>query len=177
MNFSESQQTNAEIRILLLTVMKTSMRSVEQFLASRNIELNRMQFGMLHVLSRHPSTLSELSKLFVLDPSSLVPVVDALEDKGFLARERDPNDRRRVLLRLTDSGAALLETVDSGHEDDVFVKGLAQMGEGKTQQLLDLLRELVHNFPDGDTILHDVHEQLKLPLSERCPQRISSNGV
>jgi DNA-binding MarR family transcriptional regulator len=177
MNLPVLQQTNAEIRILFMTVMKISLRSVEQFLASRNIELNRVQFGILHVLSERPFTLSELSKLFVLDPSSLVPVIDALENRGLVERERDPNDRRRVPLRLTEAGTALLQSVAGLHEDDAFVKSLTEMGEEKTQNLLNLLRELVVRMPDGDNTLRDIHEQLSLPESHRCPQRIIDRNV
>lgn len=39
-----------------------------------------------------------------IDPSDLVKVVDLLEEEGLVTRTRDPHDRRRQLLDLTDAG-------------------------------------------------------------------------
>ncbi|MDP9387893.1 MAG: MarR family winged helix-turn-helix transcriptional regulator [Actinomycetota bacterium] len=39
-----------------------------------------------------------------IDPSTMVAVVDELEDQGLLTRRRDPADRRRYLLSLTTKG-------------------------------------------------------------------------
>jgi DNA-binding MarR family transcriptional regulator len=40
-------------------------------------------------------------------PRSLTTVVDALEQAGLVRREIDPRNRRAILLRLTDRGAAV----------------------------------------------------------------------
>lgn len=42
-----------------------------------------------------------------LDPSTLVGVMDRLEAKGLICKERDPLDRRQVWLTATDAGRAL----------------------------------------------------------------------
>ncbi len=39
-----------------------------------------------------------------IDPSTMVAVVDELEDQGLVTRRRDPADRRRYLLALTAKG-------------------------------------------------------------------------
>lgn len=154
------QHLTFEVHALLATIMKLSVRSVEQRLAENDVDINRLQFGLLKMLQRQPFTLSQLSKLFVLDPSTLVPVVDTLERKGFIERGRDPNDRRRVPLHLTEKAVSLLGTVSMCHEDDALVKGLTQMGKDKTGQLVDLLRELVQTMPEGEAALCDVYEHL-----------------
>jgi DNA-binding MarR family transcriptional regulator len=43
-----------------------------------------------------------------LDPSGLVGAIDELERMGLVARRRDPADRRRYALGLTDEGTAML---------------------------------------------------------------------
>lgn len=45
-----------------------------------------------------------LSVRLGLDPTIIVGLVDELEDRGLLARERDPEDRRRHRLRMTPNG-------------------------------------------------------------------------
>lgn len=42
-----------------------------------------------------------------LDPTIVVALVDELEDRTLVARERDPDDRRRHRLRLTPAGRKL----------------------------------------------------------------------
>ena len=44
-----------------------------------------------------------------------VALVDKLEARGFLARERSSRDRREVLLRLTPAGAAVLRRLSALH--------------------------------------------------------------
>ena len=45
-----------------------------------------------------------LSVRMGLDPTIIVALVDELEDRGLVARERDPDDRRRHRLRITAKG-------------------------------------------------------------------------
>jgi len=44
-----------------------------------------------------------------LDPSDLVAILDRMERNGWVTRERDPADRRRSLVRVTDDGRAALD--------------------------------------------------------------------
>ena len=70
----------------------------------------------LGVRPRHYAVLSALADqgelvnqqavggCLAIDPSTMVAVVDELEDKGLVTRRRDPADRRRYLLALTAKG-------------------------------------------------------------------------
>ena len=49
----------------------------------------------------------DLSRALLLDPSTLTPVLKKLEQKGYVARSRDPEDERSLIITLTDAGAAL----------------------------------------------------------------------
>jgi DNA-binding MarR family transcriptional regulator len=160
MEAAEHSRVTTEIRMLLFLIMKTSARQIHQQLAAQDADINGLQFGIIRVLHHRPFTLSELSKRFVLDPSTLVPVVDTLEQKGLVERGRDPNDRRRTPLHLTDKGAAMVHDLSVIAEDNLLANSLNQLGEAKTLQLLELLRELVHAMPDGESILCDVQEHL-----------------
>ena len=53
----------------------------------------------------------ELAEHLKIAPRSTTEVVDALEDKGLVARSPDPGDRRATLVSLTDRGRALAEEV------------------------------------------------------------------
>ncbi|MBQ8953099.1 MAG: MarR family transcriptional regulator [Clostridia bacterium] len=49
----------------------------------------------------------ELSQALLLDPSTLSPILKKLEQKGYLARSRDPRDERSLVIELTQAGLAL----------------------------------------------------------------------
>jgi DNA-binding MarR family transcriptional regulator len=51
--------------------------------------------------------MTELADRLGIVPRSLTTVVDALEKAGLVRREIDPRNRRAILLRLTDQGAAV----------------------------------------------------------------------
>ncbi|HLJ03058.1 MAG TPA: MarR family winged helix-turn-helix transcriptional regulator [Solirubrobacteraceae bacterium] len=51
----------------------------------------------------------ELCEWMWVDPNSCVLLLNELEDLGYLARRRDPADRRRHVVELTDDGRAALE--------------------------------------------------------------------
>jgi DNA-binding MarR family transcriptional regulator len=175
MDTAEFQRVITEIRILMVLVMKTNTGDLNQYLAANNFDINAMQFGMVRALYHHAYTLSELSKMFVLDPSTLVPVVDSLEEKGLVQRGRDPNDRRRSPLHLTEKGIALFEKVAQFPEDSKLGKSFVQLGEEKTVQLLELLRELVQTLPEAERIFCDMREHLK--LHESATNKIQTNLV
>lgn len=52
-----------------------------------------------------------LGDTYGIDPATMVGVIDKLEARKLLSRERNPADRRRYLLRLTPTGSKLLTRV------------------------------------------------------------------
>jgi DNA-binding MarR family transcriptional regulator len=167
MDAAEFHRVTIEIRALMMLIMKITTGDINQRLAANNIDLNAMQFGMIRALYHHPYTLSELSKFFALDPSTLVPVVDMLEQKGLIERGRDPHDRRRVPLHLTNDGIELFQKVSILPQDSVLGRSFEQMGEAKTLQFLELLRELVQTMPEGEGVLCDMRDHLRQYESSR----------
>ena len=62
------------------------------------------QFRVLAHLSAGPLTLSALAKRRRVSLQSMSELVQLLVERGWVAREPDPSDRRQSLLRLTESG-------------------------------------------------------------------------
>ncbi len=68
------------------------------------------QLWALWELSRAGTlSLKALSKRMHLEPSTVTGVVERLHKRGLLVRDPDPEDRRRVVLSLTDEGSHLLK--------------------------------------------------------------------
>jgi|SRR5712691_7782302 len=51
-----------------------------------------------------PATSSDLARLERISPQSMGATIAALEQRSLIARDRDPNDGRRIVLSITDAG-------------------------------------------------------------------------
>jgi MarR family transcriptional regulator, organic hydroperoxide resistance regulator len=63
--------------------------------------------AMLVLWERDGIVVSELGQRLMLDSGTLTPLLKRLEAAGLVQRQRDSDDERRVLLRLTAAGRAL----------------------------------------------------------------------
>ncbi|MEV4315636.1 MarR family transcriptional regulator [Actinocrispum sp. NPDC049592] len=69
-----------------------------------------LQYTALTVLQRRDgqSSSAELARNSFVTPQAMADLVSGLERRGLIRRDRDPNNRRRLLLSLTDAGGAVL---------------------------------------------------------------------
>ena len=68
-----------------------------------------MQFAILkHLADASAQTSADLCRLLHYDAGSMTRLVDRLEEKGLIRRERSEDDRRVVSLRVTGAGKAVL---------------------------------------------------------------------
>jgi len=115
-------------------------RSVKPF------DLRPADFFLLSELRRAgpPYTLSpgELSLELVRSSGGITRMLDQLEQRGWIRREPDPNDRRGVRVCLTDEGRELIDEAMVDHfenEAELF----EDLSPANKQHLADLLREVV----------------------------------
>jgi DNA-binding MarR family transcriptional regulator len=74
--------------------------------------LNRTQRKTLIFLTKESGkTMSELSERAVLEKGSFTTVIDKLIAEGLAERERDENDRRKIIVTITDKGREIAETI------------------------------------------------------------------
>lgn len=160
-----------EARMLMNIVSRMSRMALEQQLTAQDIDLSSLQYGILRTLQKEgDQTLSELSRKFVLDPSTLVPTINSLQGKGLIQRQRDDQDRRRFPISLTDQGEALIKGLPLVADHDPFYQGMEAVGLPVCQQFLDTLRQIVRHMPDGEETLALV--QAHHPLPTNSPQTI-----
>jgi DNA-binding MarR family transcriptional regulator len=71
--------------------------------------LNAMQYAVLkHLAEGAADTAADLCRFMYYDTGSMTRIVDHLEEKGLLRRERCREDRRVVFLRVSPAGRAQL---------------------------------------------------------------------
>jgi DNA-binding MarR family transcriptional regulator len=91
------------------------MKQVELAVRARLDELTRpvgltaLQYTALTVLEGHPDlTSAHLARRSFVTAQSMADMVTTLLDRGLIERHRDPADRRRLVIALTDQGRVLL---------------------------------------------------------------------
>jgi DNA-binding MarR family transcriptional regulator len=88
----------------------------------RDSGITFFEYMVLSSLSMTPGRtlrMSELAGLANGSLSRLSNVAKRLEQRGWLEREPDPQDRRYTIARLTDSGLQLVKSAASGHVEAV----------------------------------------------------------
>jgi len=142
-----------EIRTLLTVITKLTLRDLEQRLAEAVPGLSPLQFGVMRLLAREQCTLSEISAKLMITPSTLVPVVDKLERDGLVVRGKDPHDRRRTPLVITERASGLLVAIPACDPSDMIAQGIEHIGEHKARQLHKLLNELLLSMSPHHDVL------------------------
>ena len=108
--------------------------------------LNRAEFDVVATLRRAgpPFRLSPktLSHSLMLTSGGMTGRLDRLENRGLVRRSPDPDDRRGLLVTLTDDG---LELVDRAVEVGLTAQQqvLARLPPADRARLADLLRDLL----------------------------------
>ena len=75
--------------------------------------LTHPQYLVMLALWQHaPLSVKELSRLLLLDPGTLSPLLKRLEAIGYVRRERDPGDERALAVTLTPAGTALRQQAE-----------------------------------------------------------------
>ncbi|WP_258002048.1 MarR family winged helix-turn-helix transcriptional regulator [Mesotoga sp. Brook.08.YT.4.2.5.1] len=63
---------------------------------------------LLFVALKGPRSMSSLAKEYSMTKSNITVLVDDMENKGYLARVRSEEDRRVIMITLTERGKAFL---------------------------------------------------------------------
>ncbi|WP_321965277.1 MarR family transcriptional regulator [Paraburkholderia sp. J7] len=85
-----------------------------------------------------PQTVGDLGEKLFLETNTLTPILKRLQLMGYLERQRDPKDERRVLVSLTRSGRQLRERALS--KDLVKATGLEPGAFAEVQKAISKLR-------------------------------------
>lgn len=114
--------------------------------------------AILSILAeRGPVAQTVLSDLLHVNRTLVVKLVDGLEAKGWVVRERNPRDRRFYALRMTDAGEAALAELSRNID-----QGEAELTASLTDEGRDRLRALLSELLADDAALEVV------ALRDRC---------
>jgi DNA-binding MarR family transcriptional regulator len=99
----KASKGTASCGVLLFRLSRASGEGLGDALAE--IGMRAPAFAILHQLyEAGPISQQALGRALRIHASNLVALIDELEADGSVIRRRDPDDRRRYLLELTDDG-------------------------------------------------------------------------
>ncbi|MEN8150232.1 MAG: MarR family transcriptional regulator [Planctomycetota bacterium] len=119
-------------------------------LITRHLErhgLSKTRFSTLEALVHHPDrclTPAELADRTGITRAAMTTVLDGLEKRGLVARERREGDRRLVHVRLTGKGAGFLEGILPDH-----YRGLCSIMKRLTATERETLTRLYDKIASG----------------------------
>ena len=110
---------------------------------SQKFGITGPQLWALKTLSTNGSLpLGQLSKLMYLHPSTITGVVDRLEKKGYVARDRVHKDRRVVMVQLTPEGKKIVSKAPNPIQGKM-VYGLNRLKQKNLYSIYDAVEKLV----------------------------------
>ena len=143
----EPYQVTARLSRIALHIARVQEESFGRY------GLNRGEVGVLAALRfaglKQQLSPTRLFKGLMLSSAGITSRLDRLEKRGYVKRTRHPNDRRGVLVELTDSGRHVLEmavNADTAQEREL----VAGLTAAERKSLVGLLKKwLAHLEPNG----------------------------
>lgn len=127
-------------------------RIFEKLLTENEIEISSGQGRILFVLWKEDNlTVSEISQKTSLAKNTVSIIVDGMVQKGFLARNINPANRRQTIISLTEYAKALQEKYEqvSQQMNHLFYQGFSDREreefEGYLARILDTLTQFEDN--------------------------------
>jgi DNA-binding MarR family transcriptional regulator len=101
------------------------------------------QLWALKTISQNESLyLSELSKSMYLHPSTITGVIDRLEKKDLVERNRDQKDRRVIYVQLTPKGKRIVKKAPNPIQGKM-IYGLGKLRKEQLNSICDSVKKLV----------------------------------
>jgi len=111
-------------------------------------DLTFTQLRGLSVLARkQPQRMSDLAGALDMTPASASALIDRMDQRGFVTRRSDPEDRRTVLVELSRRGQHILDVMERGSSDH-FGRLIEKMTPAERDALATTLRAFLRISAD-----------------------------
>ena len=126
----------------IMRVQQLVLASLDAAVKPFGITFARYEVLVLLSFSRTGSLpLSKVGERLMVHPTSVTNLIDRLDAQGFVTRDVDAADRRRILASLTPAGRRILKRATAALTDiDFAVGALDAAGQEQAYELLRTLR-------------------------------------
>lgn len=154
-------ETPYDLRVL--HALRQVIRAVD--LHSRQLLMQHKITGpqliaLLTVEKHEPVTASAIASYIHLSPSTVIGILDRLETKGLIRRDRDLKDRRLVWISLTEQGKVLASNAPSPLQDSL-AEAIGKLPKTELVMIVESLERIVG--------LMQMHKIVDAPILETEP--------
>ena len=137
----------------VLTALRRIIRSID--LHSRRLaqqhSLTGPQLILMQAIDRSGEiSTGELARSVSLSHATVTGILDRLQKRGLVVRRRSDSDKRKVMVKLHDSGRLLLEKAPSPLQER-FVREFGELAEWEQTQILSSLQRIAF-IMDADDV-------------------------
>ncbi|MEW5705750.1 MAG: MarR family transcriptional regulator [Actinomycetota bacterium] len=112
--------------------------------------INHHQVGLLFFINeKQRCKMSDLAAELALTPAAITQIVDPLVDQGYLERTRDKNDRRVVLVTLTEKAHEVLRLI-KGRRTILMRELFSSLTQDEASTLVSLIQRLKNSLESLD---------------------------
>ena len=141
-----SKQVSRDVAILkIMQSLRRIFKAIQDYSheVSDKFGITGPQLWALKTISQNENLfLSDLSRRMYLHPSTMTGLMDRLEKKGYVKRNRDQVDRRVIYLQLTAEGKKLVKRAPNPVQGRM-IYGLRNLKKGELSLIYDSVKKLV----------------------------------
>ena len=129
----------------IIQSLRTIFKAIQDYSheVSENYGITGPQLWVLKTISLNGRlSLGDLGRRMYLKPSTITGLIDVLEEKGYLARMRDREDRRVVKVQLTPKGQRLVKKAPNPAQGKM-IYGLRKLKRHELDVIFDSVQKLV----------------------------------
>lgn len=131
---------------LLISVTKKYLSIFSQ--QTGGLDIDRYQYVLVLInLHKEQLTQKALSELLEVDKSFMVNIVDYLSSKGYVLREKNINDRRQQVIKLTDKAREAIPKIEKVISR-LNKQSMENLSEEKIQIFSEVLLQISHNLAE-----------------------------
>jgi DNA-binding MarR family transcriptional regulator len=109
--------------------------------------LRFVEMLVLEKISEDGSAATEIQNDLTISKPAVSQILSALEQRGFIRRQTDPQDRRKISVTLTEAGKRI-KIEKSKHVDHITGIIIERFGEENTKELVSMLNLLADIIDD-----------------------------
>ncbi len=140
-----------EIHDQVLVSLRQIIRAID--LHSKHLEresgLTGPQLLVIQSISQFDMvTAGQIARKVNLSQATVTTILDRLEKKAYVTRERSQEDKRKVLIRLTEAGELILKQAPTLLQES-FINNFEGLEEWDQNQILSSLQRVAHMMQAG----------------------------
>ncbi len=134
-----------EIAGSILFSLRRIIRAIDQHNKQLSVEYNLtvpQLVSLRHLLLHGPSTPGNLAKAVYLSQATITGILDRMEAKGLIERQRSQTDRRKQIVSLTQKGDEFARSLPWPLQER-FAQSLAELDDAELASIDETLKRIV----------------------------------